>query len=177
MDANEIIRTRRLSLVPLSAQSLDALVEEEWERAGTLLELDFTKEFFESLDQRFLAMQRDAVRARPSAGDWFVRAIVRLEDGAIIGHCGFHRPPDAAGSAEIGYNILSGYRGNSFATEAASGLVAWARQQGSYVVIAAIAPENRASMRVAEKAGFQQTGERIDSHDGNESLMYLFEHD
>jgi RimJ/RimL family protein N-acetyltransferase len=141
-----------------------------------LLELHFTKEFFESLDQRFLALQRDAVRDSPFERDWFVRAVVRLEDGAVIGHCGFHRPPDDAGSAEIGYNILPRYRGNSFATEAASGLVAWALQQGSFMVIAAIAPENRASRRVAEKAGFHQTGERIDSHDGNESLMYLFEH-
>ena len=113
------------------------LIARDLDRARRLQGLDITEEFLESLENDFLTIQLNGARVRPTEGGWFVRAVVRTEDAAVIGHCGFHGPPEVAGRAEIGYNIFSPYRKNSFATEVAKGLVAWAHQRGSPVVVAA----------------------------------------
>lgn len=172
MDLTPAIDTERLHLVPLLAESIEALLARDAEGAIRLQGLDITREFLESLESDFLSIQLERLQARPSEGGWFVRAVVRAEDAAVIGHCGFHGPPEVVGRAEIGYNILPPYRGNSFATEAAKGLVAWANQQGSKVVFAVALATNYASIRVLEKSGFHQTGARIHEVDGEE---YVFE--
>lgn len=175
MNPNSDIVTSRLRLVPISPETLEALISLDVDRATSLQGLTITDEFVASLESAFLSIQRDGVRARPFDSGWFVRAVVRTDDDVVIGHCGFHGPPEVVGRAEIGYNILPSYRANSYATEAVNGLVAWAIQQGTPVVVAAIAPTNRASMRVAEKAGFHQTGKRTDTFNGVESQMLVFE--
>ena len=175
MNPNIDIVTNRLHLVPISPETLEALISQDVDRATSLHQLTITEEFVSSLESAFLSTQLDGVRDRPFDSGWFVRAIVRIDDDVVIGHCGFHGPPEVVGRAEIGYNILPSYRANSYATEAVNGLVAWANQQGFPVVVAAIAPTNRASMRVAEKAGFYQTGERTDTYNGVESQMLVFE--
>lgn len=175
VDVAPVIVTDRLRLVPFLAETVEALIARDLDSARSHQGLDITEEFLESLENDFLSVQLDGLRTRPSEGGWFVRAVVRAQDAAVIGHCGFHGPPEVVGRAEIGYNILSPFRGNSFATEAAKGLVTWAHQQGSHVVVAAVAPTNPASIRVVEKAGFHRTGVRVDEVDGNKSEMYVFE--
>jgi RimJ/RimL family protein N-acetyltransferase len=172
VDFTSTIVTDRLRLVSFLAGSIEALIDRDVDRARSLQGLDITEEFLESLENDFLSIQLDGVRARPSEGGWFVRAVVRAEDAAVIGHCGFHGPPEVVGRAEIGYNILQPYRGNSFATEVARGLVEWANQQGSKVVFAVALATNHASIRVLERSGFHQTGARIHEVDGEE---YVFE--
>jgi len=54
----------------------------------------------------------DGIRSRPSGRSWCIRAIVRDEDDTVIGHSGFHGPPEDVGHAEIGYNVLEPYRRN-----------------------------------------------------------------
>ena len=172
MDLIPAIITDRLRLVPFLPETIEALIARDLDRARSLQGLDVTEEFLESLENEFLALQLDSVRAHPVDGGWFVRAVVRAQDAAVIGHCGFHGPPEVVGRAEIGYNILPPYRGISFATEAARGLVEWANQQGSEVVFAVALATNHASIRVAEKTGFRQTGVRIHEVNGEE---YVFE--
>ena len=157
-----IIHTERLDLIPLLAETLATILERGSIGVRINQGLDMTEEFLESLDSNFILKQLDGVRTRCDDDEWFVRAVVRRAGSAVIGHCGFHGPPAVAGRAEIGYNILQPYRGNSFATEAAEGLVTWARAGGVGVVVAAVAPENVASLRVLEKIGFHQTGVRVD---------------
>ena len=174
MDLTPAIVTDRLRLVPFFAETIEALITRDLGRARSLQGLEITEEFLDSLESDFLARQLDGVLTCPVDGGWFVRAVVRSEDAAVMGHCGFHGPPEVVGRAEIGYNILQPYRGNSFATEAARGLVEWANQQGSTVVFAVALATNHASIRVAEKSGFHQTGVRVHEVDGEE---YVFETD
>ena len=157
------IHTERLDLVPLLAETLASILERDSKRMKIIQGLDITEEFLESLDSNFISKQLDGVSARGDDADWFVRAVVRRVGATLIGHCGFHGPPAVVGRAELGYNILQPYRGNSFATEAAEGLVTWARARGVGVVVAAVEPENVASMRVLDKVGFRQTGVRVDA--------------
>ena len=77
----------------------------------------------------------------------------------LLGICGFKGRPDPAGSAEIGYSILSQFRNQGYATEAAQRLVNWAFSHPMVQeVCAETLPHLRQSIRVLEKNGFEFTG-------------------
>jgi RimJ/RimL family protein N-acetyltransferase len=121
----------------------------------------------------FLKIQLERMTARPTGRGWCVRVIIREDDGAVIGDCGFHGPPQDVGRAEIGYMILPPYRRQGYAGEAAQGLVDWARAQGETVVHASVAPDNVASLAVVAKLGFRRTGVQVDEIDGEEGVFEL----
>ena len=54
-------------------------------------------------DDVFLQVPLRRMEEDPGGRGWCVRAMVRVEDSAVVGHCGFHGPPMAVGRAEIGY--------------------------------------------------------------------------
>jgi [ribosomal protein S5]-alanine N-acetyltransferase len=67
------------------------------------------------------------------------------------------RPKD--GEVELGYGTVSEHRNRGYATEAAAALVGWALgQPGVERVVARLAPDNVASVRVLEKAGLTREG-------------------
>ena len=84
-------------------------------------------------------------------------AIELTENGALIGRCGILRHEiDGEPTQELSYLIRREQWGQGFATEAANAVVSFAASQlGFHRLIALIAPENKASVRVAEKCGFQ----------------------
>ncbi|MHB1209110.1 MAG: GNAT family N-acetyltransferase [Acidimicrobiales bacterium] len=131
MSSPPTIFTSRLLLVPLLEETLEALIIGDRAAARAAQDLDFTAEFIDSLGYEFLKVQLSGVQRRGAESGWFVRAVLRKDDATIIGDCGFHGAPEDVGRAEIGYRILPRYRANGFASEAASGLVAWAREQGA----------------------------------------------
>jgi [ribosomal protein S5]-alanine N-acetyltransferase len=63
----------------------------------------------------------------PDAREWLLRALVRRQDGKMVGHAGFHGPPGtgglAPGKAELGYTVFPTFRGHGYATEAAIALL------------------------------------------------------
>jgi len=83
--------------------------------------------------------------------------VLRRSDGLAVGGIGFFGAPDSDGVAEIGYGLVEAARGSGLATEAlrAASVVAFAH--GARAIIADTHPENRASQRVLEKAGFTET--------------------
>jgi len=83
-------------------------------------------------------------------------AIESKETGAVIGMVEA-RPDDA--KVEVAYVISRAHWGQGFMTEAVSGVISWAFDQGDVWRIWAIADtENLASCRVLEKAGMQREG-------------------
>jgi RimJ/RimL family protein N-acetyltransferase len=96
-------------------------------------------------------------------GYWVVREI---DTGRFVGEVGFAdyrrtMEPSLAGTPELGWVISPDAWGKGYATEAVKGAIAWA-QTGldSFSRIACIiAPENLASIRVAEKCGFDLVAE------------------
>ena len=68
-------------------------------------------------------MRLDQVRADPAAQDWVVRAVVVEPDG-VVGHAGFHGPPDADGLVEVGYTVAPDLRGRGHGSAALAALVA-----------------------------------------------------
>ena len=101
------------------------------------------------------------------AGTW---AVVHRESGAFLGMVGFSSPEGWPGF-ELAWTLVRRAWGQGYATEGARAardhaFTAWKRDR----IISLISPENRASIRVAERLGERLEG-RI-SHLGRETLCY-----
>jgi [ribosomal protein S5]-alanine N-acetyltransferase len=94
-----------------------------------------------------------------SSGAEPTRLVVHAADETLIGETGFHGPPDASGTVEVGYSILPAYRGRGFATEATRALIraALARPEVRRVTAECL-DDNHASLRVLEKLQLRQVG-------------------
>jgi RimJ/RimL family protein N-acetyltransferase len=109
----------------------------------------------------------------PASLPWLLRAVVLREPTRrVIGHIGFHGPPDSRQSVEVGYTIEADHRRQGYAYEAVQTLFAWAeREHGITHFVASIAPDNVASLGLIHKLGFQQTGAHWDDEDGEELVF------
>jgi RimJ/RimL family protein N-acetyltransferase len=80
-------------------------------------------------------------------------------DGVVIGDCGTVGPLE--GEVEIGFGLALEFRGQGHGTELVRLLAARLLEEPSvFAVVAHTLPENAASARVLEKAGFALDGER-----------------
>ena len=96
-------------------------------------------------------------------GPFTTYLVSRLDDGTVIGDCGFHHPPNEDGMVEIGYGIAESARSHGYATEAVEALIGFALlQNGVRCVHAETTSGNAASRRVLIKAGMTLVSE----HDG-----------
>jgi RimJ/RimL family protein N-acetyltransferase len=167
----DTISTARLDLELLGAATLRALLSGDREGASRLLGRALPAEFPCSPDDQFLRIQLERIETLPAGRNWCVRAIVHRAEGDVIGHAGFHGPPELVGRAEIGYTVFTEHRGEGYATEAARALTLWAYTHGQRRVFASISPANPASTAVVRKLGFRQTGIQIDEVDGEELVF------
>jgi len=94
-------------------------------------------------------------------------AVDRLEDELMIGFVGFadfkrDMVPSIEGLPEMGWIFAREAQGQGYCSEAVQCALAWAdlAMKGEPIV-AIIDPENRASIRVAERCGFSQCEEAI----------------
>jgi RimJ/RimL family protein N-acetyltransferase len=104
-------------------------------------------------------LERWTSRAVDGEGLW---AIIRREDGAIIGTALLVSLLDADGSrsgaVEIGWHLHPDAWGRGYATEAGGALLALARAQGRPDVRALVWPENRRSAAVCARLGMARQG-------------------
>jgi RimJ/RimL family protein N-acetyltransferase len=84
-------------------------------------------------------------------------AMIRKEDGELIGDCGLTvQTVDGQPEEEIGYHVLRSLWGQGFALEAAAAVRDYQFNiRHKERVISWMAPDNLASRRVAEKLGMQ----------------------
>ena len=85
-------------------------------------------------------------------------AIARADDDTMLGSIGLHSISLAHRSADVGYDIAPDQWGKGLATAACRAVVAWARLQGLVRIQATVLPDNLASLRVLERAGFAPEG-------------------
>ena len=86
--------------------------------------------------------------------------IIRREDGAVIGACGFQGPPDDMGAVRVGYGLAESARRQGYATEALRGLLRWAAaQDGLTAVLGDTTRTNVRSQKVMTRAGMRLVGE------------------
>ena len=95
-----------------------------------------------------------------------------LVDGQVVGHVGFHGPPDEAGMVEVAYSVdplFALVRGHARRLLAAA--LAWAAEVPAVrTVRASISPDNVASLATIAPFGFTHVGDQWDDEDGLELL-------
>jgi len=167
------IRTPRLELVPFDPEALRRLLEGDRASAERLLRLTLPPEF-PTQDELggFLSIHLHRMHAAPDRRQWMARLMVS-RDKDVVGHCGFHGPPEVIGRAEIGYTVFSTFRGRGYAKEAAGALVRWAFAQGETKVFATVAPANAPSLAIVRSLGFIQVGTQDDEVDGLELVFVI----
>lgn len=95
---------------------------------------------------------REFVREFPTA-----QAIVDAAGGALLGAISLD--PAGEGRGQIGYWVVREARGRGVATRALTLLARWGLAQGGFARVQLLTePENVASQRVAERAGFTNEG-------------------
>ncbi len=103
---------------------------------------------------------------------WLVRAVIALPNQFVVGHAGFHGPPDRNGMVEIGYTILPEFRRRGYGRAAARELIRYAKEQPDvHVVRASISPDNAASLALIRALGFTHVDEQWDEEDGLELIF------
>lgn len=167
-----VIHTARLDLLPATPELLEALLARDLARAealsGALIPPAWVEQAAGYLHLRLGELQADPARQR-----WLDRLIVLRDEGRpLVGHVGFHGPPDDRGVLEVGNRVLEAHRGQGVASEAVKGLFDWAfRAAGVATFRASIAPGNDPSLRLAARLGFRQVGRQVDEEDGEELVF------
>ena len=162
-----------MELVPLDPAALRHLIAGDRAAAERILGLTLPAEFPTDDELKgFLPIQLNRMEASPERRDWMARLMVSEPNG-VIGHCGFHGPPEMIGRAEIGYTVFEPFRRQGFAKEAAVALVNWAFDQGESRVYASVAPDNVPSLAVVRAIGFTQIGTQVDEVDGLELVFAI----
>lgn len=120
------------------------------------------------------------IRAESFAADgsYALLAVQRQDAGDVIGYCGLVTGgvtfPDGASPTEpeLAYELLRSAQGQGYATEAARAVVAWSADAGCSRLWATVRDWNSASLRVLDKLGFKDTGER-EPEDGHGASLIM----
>lgn len=153
-----IIETKRLRLVAANAELIHFELEDRAQLCAALRvapPADWPPPLNDENSFRYFL---PSLEADPSFAGWGYWYVIEIPN-ALIGTCGFKGRPDAEGTAEIGYAIVSARQGNCFASEAAAALIGWCKAHGAKAVVAETLPELPASIRVMEKNGLVFIGE------------------
>jgi RimJ/RimL family protein N-acetyltransferase len=161
--------TGSIRLVPIPIGALRALLEGNLESASAIAGLSLTPYFVEHRwlwDIRVPQIEQDA-----SAADWIARAAVDGE--VVVGHVGFHGPPDGRSMVEVAYSVDPEHRRRGYGRAMLAVALAWAHAERVAIVRATIGPENGASLATVARFPFALVGEQWDEEDGRELVYEL----
>ena len=163
-----------LRLVQLNIDAMLALLAGDLAGASAETGVQLTDYFLNDEAIWLWRIRVDQVRQDPSTARWFARAAVDEESGLVIGHAGYHGPPDENGMVEVGYSVDPRYRRRGHAREMLAELLSRAKAEpGVRTVRASISPDNVASLATVSRFGFDHIGEQWDEEDGLELIFEL----
>ncbi|GAA3577573.1 GNAT family N-acetyltransferase [Kribbella ginsengisoli] len=164
--------TKQIRFVELSPTTMAALLADDLAAAGREAGVALT-ELFTNDESKWLWNYRIAqLEDDPEAQRWIVRAAVSEPEGVVIGHGGYHGPPDENGMVEVGYTVDAAYRRQGYAKAILTALIERAVEEpGVKIVRASISPTNSASLATIAGFGFLEAGEQWDEEDGLELLF------
>jgi len=162
-----VISSQRLLLVPLTPETLAALMIRDREAAEHALGARFpSPELVPPLMVDALGFFLEIASAGLVSAAWGARAYITAETLGVVGMGGFTGPPDELGNVTMGYSIFPECQRRGYASEGARALADWALSQpGVTCVQATISPRNVASGRVAAYAGLHRTDAMEDDPD------------
>lgn len=118
-------------------------------------------------------IRREQIARDPASAAWVARAVVAVPQDVVVGHGGFHGPPDEHGTVEVAYSVDPAFRRRGYAKAILGALLERADQDpGVRVVRASISPDNAGSLATIAGFGFKKAGEQWDPQDGLE-LVFL----
>lgn len=161
-----------MRFVELSSAAMTALLDgnlaEASRQAGVVLTAYFTTD--DAL--RLWRLRVDQIAADPGSARWIARAVVAEPEGVVVGHAGFHGPPDDTGMVEVAYSVDPAYRRRGYARAMLRELLRRAAAEpGVSTVRATISPDNVASLATIAGFGFAEVGEQWDEEDGRELIF------
>jgi [ribosomal protein S5]-alanine N-acetyltransferase len=172
-----IIRTmtvtpKSVRFARLPSAALAALAEGDLAGASSAAGVPLTS-YFTTPDAVWLWQLRiEDIAANPQNAEWIARAAVAEPANVVVGHAGFHGPPDAAGMVEIGYSVDPAYRRQGYATAMLRELLARAAGEPDIKTVrATISPYNTASLATIAGFGFTGNGVQWDDEDGLELIF------
>lgn len=163
---------KQVRFVELSGGAMAALLDGDLPAASSMAGVALTEYFITDEAQWLWRLRLDQIAADPGHARWMARQAVLGDGGLVIGHCGFHGPPDAAGMVEIGYSIAPEFRRRGYARAMLAALLRRAAADPSVTTVrAAIRPDNVASLATISGFGFVEVGEQWDDKDGLELIF------
>jgi len=176
---DDAIHSARLDLIVGTPAFYEASLAGDHARAEALIGAAIPPDWF--ADRGILTTFQGKLQRDPLYQPWALRAVILRAEQRMIGHIGFHTPPDPAylqalapGGIEIGYTIYSDYQRQGYAKEATAALIDWAYTSHHLTrFVLSISPDNVPSTRIATGLGFIQIGSQIDEEDGLELVYRL----
>jgi [ribosomal protein S5]-alanine N-acetyltransferase len=156
-----MVETERFRIQPLTYEQLVKYIRND-NSLETELHLNPTSrsispELKEALEQTILPAVADSTKNYLFSTLW---TIISKSENKMVGDLCFVGEPNAVGEIEIGYGTYEEFQGKGFMTEAAGGMIGWAKEQsGVKAIIASTDKSNVASYSVLVKNNFIKTGE------------------
>lgn len=158
--------------VALTRPVLMALRDSDLAAASALAGVELPGFFIGEPERGLWRLRLSDIAANPEAARWIARAAVDEPGGFVVGHAGFHGPPDDDGMVEVAYLVVPEYRRRGYARAMLAALLRRAADEPQVrTVRASISPDNAASLATIKGFGFEPAGEQWDEEDGRELLF------
>ncbi len=161
----DILRTKRLELVPMTLEMVEAVMSGRRADAERLVSAHMPGRWPNpELVERAFTASLDSIRSEPLSCLWGNRVMIAQPEGGqrfVVGSVVFHGAPGREGIAEIAYGVEEGSQGRGYASEAVDACVSWAlAQERVRAVQAATFAWHQPSLRVLAKVGMMPIGSR-----------------
>ena len=158
-----------IRFVKLSPAVLSALVEGDLAAASEAAGIALSQYL---VDESWLwEIRLEQIGADPQSADWIARAAVAEPDGVVVGHGGFHGPPDPDGVVEVAYSVDPQFRRRGYAKAMLQALLERVDADPAVTAVrASIRPDNVGSKATIAGFGFRKIGEQWDPVDGLEDV-------
>lgn len=161
-----------MRFVELPGGAMSALLDGDLSEAGRVAGVSLTEYFVTDRARWLWQFRLDQMTADPAHARWMVPQAVVGDKGLVVGHAGFHGPPDEVGMVEIGYAIAPDFRRQGYARSALIELLRRAAADTAVTTVrATISPDNAASLATISGFGFVEVGEQWDEEDGLELVF------
>ncbi len=162
----------RVRFAELNGSAMSSLLDGDLAAASREAGVELTEYFLTDRARWLWRMRVAQTVADPGNARWTARAAVLGTDGLVVGHAGFHGPPDESGMVEIGYRVAPEFRRRGYARATLAELLRLAgTESGVTTVRATISPDNAASLATIAGFGFAEVGEQWDEEDGLELIF------
>ncbi|MFI7691993.1 GNAT family N-acetyltransferase [Nonomuraea sp. NPDC049655] len=159
---------KQVRFVELSSTAMSALLDGDLTTASSTAGVALTDYFVTDRARWLWQIRIDRMAADPDHAPWMARQAVTGPEGVVVGHAGFHGPPDEAGMVEIGYAVAPEFRRQGYGRAILIELLHRAAAEPAVKTVrATISPDNAASLATIAGFGFVKVGEDWDEEDGH----------